>query len=131
MNSTIKKILTILVVITVIILLVFFYLTRGLQEGQSIEVSDIDLSYLEDDGFYTGSFEFGRWSNEVKVSIENNKIVDIEFTDDVSFSKDEVREEIINRIIENQKIKVDVVSGATVTSKAYMKSIEDALDIIH
>ena len=71
MNKTIKKILTIFIVITVVILLVFFYLTRGLQEGQNIEVTDIDLNYLKDDGFYTGSFEFGRWSNEVKVTLEN------------------------------------------------------------
>jgi len=126
-----KTVIKILVVIIIIILLVFFYLTRGLQEGQGIEVNNLDLSYLEDDGFYTGSFEFGRWSNEAKVTLENNKIIDIEFTDDVAFSKDEVRKEIIKRIINQQKLPVDVVSGATVTSKAYMKSVEDALDIIH
>ena len=131
MNKTMKTVIKILVVIIIIILLVFFYLTRGLQEGQGIEVNNLDLSYLEDDGFYTGSFEFGRWSNEAKVTLENNKIIDIEFTDDVAFSKDEVREEIIKRIINQQKLPVDVVSGATVTSKAYMKSVEDALDIIH
>ena len=131
MNKTMKTVIKILVVIIIIILLVFFYLTRGLQEGQGIEVNNLDLSYLEDDGFYTGSFEFGRWSNEAKVTLENNKIIDIEFTDDVAFSKDEVRKEIIKRIINQQKLPVDVVSGATVTSKAYMKSVEDALDIIH
>ncbi len=131
MNKTMKTVIKILVVIIIIILLVFFYLTRGLQEGQGIEVNNLDLSYLEDDGFYTGSFKFGRWSNEAKVTLENNKIIDIEFTDDVAFSKDEVRKEIIKRIINQQKLPVDVVSGATVTSKAYMKSVEDALDIIH
>jgi len=131
MNKTLKVVITIIVIIIAIILFILFYLTRGLQEGQNIEVNDIDLTYLEDDGFYTGRFNFGRWSNEARVTVENKNIVDIEFTDDVSFSKDEVRKEIINRIIDEQKVKVDVVSGATVTSKAYMKSIEDALDILH
>ncbi len=131
MNKKLKIVITVIVIITAIILFILFYLTRGLQEGQSIEVNNVDLSYLEDDGFYTGSFNFGRWSNEAKVTLEDKKIVDIEFTDDVAFSKDEVREEIIGKIISNQKVKVDVVSGATVTSKAYMKAVEDALDILH
>ncbi len=131
MNKKLKIIITVIVIIIAIVLLILFYLTRGLQEGQNIEVNNVDLSYLEDDGFYTGSFNFGRWSNEAKVTLEDRKIVDIEFTDDVSFSKDEVREEIINRIIDKQKVNVDVVSGATVTSKAYMKAVENALDILH
>ncbi|MDW7667942.1 MAG: FMN-binding protein [Bacillota bacterium] len=131
MNKKLKIIITVIVIIIAIVLLILFYLTRGLQEGQNIEVNNVDLSYLEDDGFYTGNFKFGRWSNEAKVTLEDRKIMDIEFTDDVSFSKDEVREEIINRIIDKQKVNVDVVSGATVTSKAYMKAVEDALDILH
>ena len=131
MNKKLKTIITAIVIIIGIILFVLFYLTRGLQEGQNIEVNEIDLSYLEDDGFYTGKFNFGRWSNEAKVTVKNKKIIDIEFPDDITLSQDEAREEIINRIIDEQKVKVDVVSGATVTSKAYMKSIEDALDILH
>ncbi len=131
MNKKLKTIITAIVIIIGIILFVLFYLTRGLQEGQNIEVNEIDLSYLEDDGFYTGKFNFGRWSNEAKVTVKDKKIIDIEFPDDITLSQDEAREEIINRIIDEQKVKVDVVSGATVTSKAYMKSIEDALDILH
>lgn len=131
MSKTLKIAITVGVLILIVLLFMLFYLTRGLQEGQNIQINDVDLSYLEDDGFYSGSFDFGRWSNEAKVTLENNKIINIEFTDDVAFSKDEVREEVIRRIIEQQEIKVDVVSGATVTSKAYMKSVEDALDILH
>ncbi|MFO7887768.1 MAG: FMN-binding protein [Eubacteriales bacterium] len=130
MNKKLKIIITAVVVIIGIILFVLFYLTRGLQEGENIDVNDVDLSYLEDDGFYTGKFKFGRWSNEAKVTIENKKIVDIEFTDDITLSQNEVKEEIIKKIIDEQKIKVDVVSSATVTSKAYMKSVENALDIL-
>ena len=131
MNKKLKILITIIIIIITIVLFILFYLTRGLQEGENIEVNDVDLSYLEDDGFYTGSFDFGRWSNEAKVTIKDKEIIDIEFTDDVSFSKDEVREEIISRVISEQKIRVDVVSGATVTSKASMKSVEKALDILH
>src|SRR6056297_343759 len=130
MNKKLKILITIIIIIITIVLFILFYLTRGLQEGENIDVNDVDLSYLEDDGFYTGKFDFGRWSNEAKVTIENKKIVNIEFTDDITLSQDEVKEKIIKRIIDEQKTKVDVVSSATVTSKAYMKSVENALDIL-
>jgi len=79
MNKKLKTIITAIVIIIGIILFVLFYLTRGLQEGQNIEVNEIDLTYLEDDGFYTGKFNFGRWSNEAKVTVKDKKIIDIEF----------------------------------------------------
>lgn len=40
----------------------------------------------------------------------------------------EVNESIISRVVENQSLKVDVVTGATVTSKALLKAIENALE---
>lgn len=39
----------------------------------------------------------------------------------------EIAENIINKVIESQSIDIDVVSGTTVTSKAYLKAIENAL----
>jgi uncharacterized protein with FMN-binding domain len=34
---------------------------------------------------------------------------------------------LYERVIEAQSLQVDTVSGATLTSKAYLKSVEDAL----
>jgi uncharacterized protein with FMN-binding domain len=38
-------------------------------------------------------------------------------------------DEITSRIIEHQSLSVDVVSGATATSKAILKSVEKALTL--
>ena len=46
---------------------------------------------------------------------------------DVTFPKPEWTKELFDKIIQKQNTEVDIVSGATVTSKAYMKSIENAL----
>jgi len=45
----------------------------------------------------------------------------------VTIDDPEMTSTIINNVIKNQSTTVDTVSGATVTSKAYLKSIENAL----
>jgi len=45
----------------------------------------------------------------------------------VGFEIPETTNTIINNVMEKQNTTVDTVSGATVTSKAYLKSIENAL----
>ena len=57
----------------------------------------------------------------------NNKIYSIKIVDDIMFSQPEVREELFKRVIENQNLDVDIISEATITTKAYLKSIEVAL----
>ncbi len=104
-----------------------FYLSRGLEEVLSVSISSVDLSETED-GVYKGSFDFGRWGNELNVTVENCKITKIEVEEDVKFANEEVSRQLFQRVIEKQNTTVDAVSGGTVTSKAYLKSIEDALN---
>lgn len=102
-----------------------FYITRGLDTGEKVVIEDINLSSVND-GIYKGKYNAGRWSNEVNVTVKDHKITKIDVVKDVTISKQEVKEEIIKNVIEKQNTNVDVVSGATVTSKAYLKSMENA-----
>jgi len=104
-----------------------FYMTRGLSRGKNLVINDINLTELED-GYYQGKYEDGRWSNEVEVEINNNKISSVKIIDDIIFSQPEIKEKIFKRIIEKQTLDVDIVSEATVTTKVYLKSIEIALN---
>lgn len=104
-----------------------FYLSRGLNEGMSISLNGIDISKL-DDGKYTGEYDHGRWTNKLDITVRNNKITEILIKNDVTFSKPGVSEELFNNVIESQNTKIDAISGVTVTSKAYLKSIENALN---
>lgn len=103
-----------------------FYLSAGLKDGSRVVINDIDPADFED-GTYKGEYKSGRWSNDVVVTIKDKKIVDIKVIDDVMAPKPEVTWEIIRRVIDSQSTEVEVVSSATVTSKAYLKSIENAL----
>lgn len=125
-----KKIFKITVSIFILLLFIgiggILFISRGLSSGMNLVINDVELSSLND-GIYNGKYDAGRWTNEMNVTIKDHKIIKIDVVKDVSFSKPEVTEAIISTVIENQNIKVDVVSGATVTSKAYLKAMENAL----
>lgn len=126
MRTFIKIILGVIVLLVLIIGCTAFYMTRGLNSGKNMIINPIDASQLED-GVYKGKYTEGRWSNEVNVTLKDNKIIQITVVKSVVFEKPEVTRELINKVITKQDIDVEVISGATVTSKAYLKSIENAL----
>ncbi|MEA5096693.1 MAG: FMN-binding protein [Sedimentibacter saalensis] len=104
-----------------------FYLSRGLEEGVNVVINPVNLSEIKD-GVYNGRNDFGRWTNELNVTVANNKITNIEIVKDVKIASPELSTKLFQNVIEEQNIDVDVVSGGTVTSKAYLKSIENALN---
>jgi len=116
-----KKLLITAGILFVILLAMFLFITNGLSEGARVDLHGIDLSNVAD-GDYTGVYDFKRWSNTVIVHVKNGEIVDIDAEDDIT----NVSGEIVRRVIEAQNITVDAVSGATVSSKAYLKAIENA-----
>lgn len=125
-KSLFKILLSTIIVLILILIGGMFLLTRGLKTGSELTINNIKTSSLQD-GVYSGEYKNGRWTNTVNVSIKNHKITKIDIVKDVMFIKDDVREKMFNRVIEKQNVDVDAVSGATVTSKAYLKAIENAL----
>jgi uncharacterized protein with FMN-binding domain len=103
-----------------------FYISRGLEAGAALEIGSVNPEALRD-GVYKGTYEGGRWTNQVEVTVVNHRITGIRITKDVLFPKPELTEELLGRVIEKQRTDVDAVSGMTVTCKAYLKSIENAL----
>lgn len=82
-----------------------------------------------------GSTEDAFYGNvQVKAIIQNGKIVDVQF---LNYPQDRNHSVEINTVampilksetIQAQNAKVDVVSGATQTSLAYMRSLQTALN---
>lgn len=125
-----KRALKIIAVVVGVFILIgacgIFYLTRGLSSGKKLEIGTVELSNLVD-GTYKGKYKSGRWTNEVGVTVKDHKITQIDILKDVKFHKAESAKELLDRVIARQNTDVDTVSGATVTSKAYLKAIENAL----
>lgn len=125
-----KKAMIIMLSILGVLVLVgaggFFYITNGLDAGEKLAINPVDLTEIED-GTYAGVYQAGRWSNEVAVSVADHQISNIDVVKTVTMESPEMTSTIINSVIAKQNTTVDTVSGATVTSKAYLKSIENAL----
>ncbi|MDI9494898.1 MAG: FMN-binding protein [Bacillota bacterium] len=126
-----KKVLKIVGVIFLVFVVAavsgMFYISRGLDEGLNVSINPVDLS-LKEDGVYKGSYDFGRWSNELNVTVKDHRIIDIAIIDDMMLVNPEVTSELLQSVMSAQNTRVDTISGATVTCKAYLKSIENALN---
>jgi len=125
MKNRKSKTLKVIGIIFVLLLLILggglFAVTRGLAEMQDIVINDVNPDELPD-GVYTGEFDRYRWSNSVEITIQDGKIVDIQIEDGEALER-----ELSERIIANQSLDVDINAGATVSSKAFLKSVEKAL----
>lgn len=127
MKVFLKIVLSIMIIFILIIAGAGFFITRGLSAGSKLVINNVNLSSLRD-GEYIGKYKGGRWTNEVKVTVKDNKITDIKIEKDVLIPKAELTQELISNVIEAQSLDIDVVSGSTVTTKAYLKAIEIALE---
>lgn len=86
------------------------------------------------DGSYTGDVEDAHWGNiQVKAIIHNGKITDVQF---LQFPNERNRSVVINNYadpiltneaIQAQNANVDIVSGATDSSEAFIQSLTTAL----
>ena len=120
-----SKLLMVIGIATIVIFIMIagglFAVTRGLPEMQELAVNDVNPGKLPD-GVYAGEFSSYRWSNTVEVTIKNGEIVDIQ-----TGSDEALEQELSDRIVAAQSLLVDINTGATVSSKAFLKAVEEAL----
>jgi len=117
----------IVAIIVVIIAGVMIWITRGLSTYQKMVIGNVDLSKVAD-GTYQGTFKGGRFSNTLRVTVKDHKITRIAIVKDEEFARSKVSGELFDKVVAAQSLKVDTVTGATVSSKAYLKALENALN---
>jgi uncharacterized protein with FMN-binding domain len=105
-------------------------LSKEHKEARSLPLNGVDFS-KRDDGTYHGAYEGGmyKWrANECQVTVSFGKVTDIQLAGSGDpGAKNTQHEALYDRVIEAQSLQVDTISGATLTSKAYLKAVEDAL----
>lgn len=126
MRTLFKVILAFLLFVIVAVGVMYVYMTRGMDELKEAQVRSISPLSLED-GVYTGAFDSGRWANTVEVTVKDRKITEIALVEDVTFSRAEISKGLFDEVIEKQDLDVEIVSGATMTCKAYLVALERAL----
>jgi uncharacterized protein with FMN-binding domain len=93
---------------------------------RKLPVATIDLSLLND-GDYKGSFCHSHFCYKVAVSISDHTISTVTILKNRYSTYGKKAEAICERIIKAQSLQVDNISGATITSKSLIKSVEKAL----
>ncbi|QPM68544.1 FMN-binding protein [Atribacter laminatus] len=121
-----KWLLIIGIIIGVFIIGMFYYAMAGMQEIKEMVITDIDLSEVKD-GVFSGEFRGNRWSNTLEVTVEDHKITDIKVIKDFGISIPGFSQKFIESLKEKQSLNIDAISQATINTKAYLKSIENAL----
>ncbi len=129
MKKVAKRILIIFgIVILSMLLLVGFTLAMalpGLEETTSLEIHSFDLSRIPD-GTYTGSYSSFRWTTTVQVTVKDHSISEIDATK-LQSGRAPLVNDLTEDVCEAQDNDVDVVSGATASSNAFLKALEIAL----
>ena len=94
---------------------------------RAMEIENVDLSKVAD-GTYQGSYSYANKDFVVEVTVKDHSIVNIEVIEAYTGNKYARRgQAIIDTIVANQSLDVDVITGSTTSSKAYLKAIENAL----
>jgi len=80
------------------------------------------------DGVYEGSYKAGPNKALVKVTIKDKRLVEIDIVKHRAWRGKKAESIIPMRIIEYQSTKVDVVTGATNSSRVIMNAVHKAIE---
>jgi uncharacterized protein with FMN-binding domain len=100
------------------------------REAKSLPLNAVDFGKLND-GTYHGAYEGGmyKWrANECQVTVSSGQVTDIQLVGSKDPAAKNTQHEVLyERVIQAQSLQVDTISSATLTSKAYLKAVENAL----
>lgn len=123
------KIRVILVVVVVLVLGIggaALYLLHSEQQVKDMEIGGIDLERIPD-GVYHGKCDYMVFTCSVDVTVRGHKITDIKVFENRQSKWVESAKGVTKNVIREQSLQVDTITGATITGKAILKAIENAL----
>lgn len=109
----------------IVALPILIKLRRYNSDAGRIGKVDVDLSGTAD-GVHSGAYDSGPVVVNVDVTVKDHAITDIKLVKHRN-GQGAAAESITGTVVSAQSIKVDVVSGATMSSKVILLAIEDAL----
>ena len=113
-------------------------LEPGRREASNVSVGEVNFQNLRD-GVYVGEYKGTKdhlRDTKVQVSVSNGEVTEIKAIGGPLANEKqntEVRNgqsinDLFNRVIKSESLQVDAISGATISSKVYLKAVENALE---
>ncbi len=126
-----KKIISVIILLLLLIGLICgaVYLKKVADYKRAVvetTIGEIDIADVSD-GIYIGEYDVNFIYAKVEVTVEDGEIVSINILEH-RHERGKAAEKVIEKIIEEQKIDVDAVSGATNSSTVIKKAVENALN---
>ena len=125
MKKGMKTVLVIMVVMVVAAAGMLAYLKINLDRLVAEKILEPDLGQIQD-GTYIGEYSSPPVSARVQVEINQGKIENITILEH-DHGQGEGAESIVDRIVAEQRIDVDSISGATYSSRVILKAVQNAL----
>jgi uncharacterized protein with FMN-binding domain len=100
------------------------------REAKNLPIKAINIQQLRN-GTFIGDYAGGKYkwrANKIQVTIEDHKLTGIKVLQNAKTQDNAAKKELFDRVLKSQSLQVDAISGATLTSKGYLKAIELALD---
>ncbi len=99
---------------------------QGLEKYRRMAIREVSGAGIPD-GLYSGESEIGKITYRVEVEVRAGRIAGVSAVGGPHSVYAEYAQGVFNKIIRDQSANTDAITGATTTSKAYMKAVEDAL----
>ena len=130
MKISTKKMISFIILLLLLIALIcgVVYLKKVTDYKQAVgetTFGEIDIADVSN-GIYIGEYDVNFIYAKVEVTVEDGEIVSINILEH-RHERGKAAEKVIEKIIEEQKIDVDAVSGATNSSTVIKKAVENAL----
>ena len=107
------------------------FVAREHREARSLALNAVDFDRLKNDGLYHGVYEGGMYgwrANECDVTVTNGRVTAIQLAGSQDPGAENADHRMLyDRVIAAQSLQVDTISGATLTSKGWLKCVENAL----
>ena len=127
-----KRFLRVLIIIAIVIgiivtagVITLKKMEEGMNELLTLTMEDVDLA-LVPDGTYAGEATVLPVSVKVNVTVLNHEITAIEIVKHFT-GQGQAAIEIVDDVIAENSLEVDVIAGATYSSKVILLAIQDAL----
>ncbi|MCX8128780.1 MAG: FMN-binding protein [Clostridia bacterium] len=120
-----KKILAVVLPLVLALLIYSGYNSVRLNSYRNMAIQDTELTDISD-GTYHGEAKVGSYIYKVDVDVKDKKITGIRSVDNRRSPYVTYAEGVFKKIIRDQNANTDVITGATTTSKAFMKAVENA-----
>ena len=130
MSISRKKIVMILIMLFLLLASIFgtAYIDRVGEYKRAVKETTIEEVNISDipDGVYIGEYDVNFIYAKVEVDVSGGKIIDVRLLEHRQ-ERGKAAEAVANEIVDEQRIDVDTVSGATNSSIVIKKAVEVAL----